>query len=351
MIRIRNVGLSVTGILGVCLLAGCSSTERATIQFSYVVEPEPGKGLPPGMKTIAIQPASVGPTTDQKWSDLSATILQNLVNESRSRFGTEVALSDRRDAQVTFTEADLKAAGMSTAKGGSGGQLLAAQGVVVSNINVKVEQSVGKQRTISGLDLSGFGGHGAGGGGAAVQTDEVETVKRTMTVQSDFRLLDTGNNKVWEQYETTHRGTEETKASPIFGSSKTEKELTPQDQIIGTLVERAAREFLSRIIPVRVDVEAALTSSSNANCQEGIRALRADAHEDALALFKAALAENSNDHHAAFAAGVACEASGQYAEAQKYYNRAVGIENDRDYVEARDRMKAYGNRIRKQTKG
>lgn len=346
MFRYQRYSVTVLAIVAGTMIVGCGSTERATVQFSYVVQPEPGKGLPPGMKTIAVQPASVGANTDQKWSDLCATVMQNLINESRNRFGTEVTVSDRRDTQVTFTEADLKAAGMSTARGGSGGQLLAAQGVILSNINVKVEQSVGKQRTITGIDLSGFGGHGWGGGGTSVQTGEVETVKRTMTVQSDFRLLDTANNKVWEQYETTQRGTEETKASPFFGSSRTEKELTPQDQIIGTLVERAAREFLSKFIPVRVDVEAHVVSSSNGNCREGVRAMRAEQFADAVSFFKSALAENANDHRAAFGAGVALEASGQYAEALQFYNRAVGLSNNRSYVEARDRMKAYSGRIR-----
>ncbi|MCH9019806.1 MAG: hypothetical protein IIA73_05535 [Proteobacteria bacterium] len=60
-----------------------------------------------------------------------------------------------------------------------------------------------------------------------------------MTVQTDFRLIDTADNRVWEQHSPRpFRSTDRTKASPIFGSSSTEADLTPQDAIIATLVER-----------------------------------------------------------------------------------------------------------------
>ncbi len=339
----RNVfAVSIT----LSLLIGCQSRERATVSFSYDVQP--GRGLPPGCKTITIMPAKVGPNTDPKWSDLSATIIQSLVNDSRQRFHTDVTVSDRRDTQVTFDEADLRAAGMSTQSGGSGGQLLAAQAAVLSNINVKVDTKVGKQRTLSGLNLAGFGGHGWGGGDVDVQTSEVDTVTRSMTVQTEFKLVDTANNKVWEHYSPPiYSGTDRTHASPIFGSSRTEAELTPQDEIIAELVKRAAREFVSQLIPCRIDVQTDVGSSSNANCAQGVRMLRAENWDDAASLFKQALAENPNDHHAAFGAGIASEARGSFNDAVKYYKQACAGADNPEYQEALARAKAFGQRARK----
>ena len=146
----------VLAAVAMCISAGCQSVERAPVSFSYAVEPE--RGLPPGMTVLTVMPATLGPTTDEKWSDLCATTVQQLINESRNRLGTAVTVSDRRDTQVTFDEADLAAAGMSTKRGGSGGELLAAQGAILSNINVKVEKHIGKQRTISGIDIGMFKG-------------------------------------------------------------------------------------------------------------------------------------------------------------------------------------------------
>ena len=341
---IGTIGLSIAlGLL--TAVTGCASQQTATVSFSYVVEKE--KGLPPGMKTIAIMPAKVGETTDPKWSELSTTVIAALINESRGKYGTEVTVTERRDAKAVFDEGDMKAAGMATGKGGDT-KLIGAEGLLLSNINVKVEKHVGKQRTLSGLDLGGYGGHGWGGGNVNAQTEEVETVTRNMTVQTEFKLIDSANGRVWEHFSPkTYSATDRTKASPIFGSSKTEAELTPQDQIIGSLVERGAREFVSQLMPCRIDVETEVESSGNKNCVEGVKLLRAEAYREAISAFQAAMAEDSNDHRAAYGAGVACEATGQFEAGLKYYNKACAGENNRTYADARDRMKTYGSRIRK----
>jgi len=220
--------------------------------------------------------------------------------------------------------------------------------LLLSNINVKVEKHVGKQRTLSGLDIAGWGGHHSGGGYVSPETEEVETVTRNMTVQTEFKLIDSANGRVWEHFSPkTYRATDRTKASPIFGSSKTEAELTPQDRIIGSLVEQGAREFVSRLMPCRIDVETEVESSGNKNCIEGVRLLRAEAYREAISAFQAAMSENPNDYRAAYGAGVACEATGQFEAGLKYYNKACAGEDSRTYSEARDRMKTYGSRIRK----
>jgi hypothetical protein len=178
------LSVSILGIVAFGALTGCA-TERALVNLSYVVEPT--RGLPPGIQTITIVPAVVGPTTDPKWSDMCVTILQSLVNESRNQFGTPIDVSERRDARAVFDEADLAAAGMSTKRGGRPGQVLGAEASIVSNINVKVTIDRGAQRTLSGISLGGGGGHGYGGGGGDIRTEEDETVQRNMTVQTEFK--------------------------------------------------------------------------------------------------------------------------------------------------------------------
>jgi hypothetical protein len=340
----------LAGTMGVMATVGCGGggggRERASVSYSYVIEKE--KGLPSGMNTIAIIPAKIGPTTDPKWSEMSATIMQSLINESKSRFGTPVTVTERRDTKPVFDEADLAAAGMSTSTGGQPGQLVAADGYLLSNINVKVETHVGKQRTLSGLDLAGIAGSNWGGGAGRVETQEVETVTRNMTVQSEFKLVDAKNGRVWEHYSPKiFRATDRTKASPIFGSSQTEAALTPQDRIVATLVERAAREFVSMLMPVRVDVEAEVQAGTNPNSTEGVRRLRAEDFAGAIDAFNAALAENPNDHRSAYGAGVAAEALGDIDMAVNFFNRACAGQNNATYTEARDRAKSFTGRIRK----
>jgi len=342
MLRMKGTLVLASAWVAITALTGCASIERATISFSYAVEAE--KGLPPGMDTIAIMPAKVSANTDPKWSDMSVTVLQSLINESRSRYGTNITVTERHDTRAVFDEADLAAAGISTRRGGSGGRLLGAEGYLLSNINVKVEKHRGRQRTISGVALSGWN-HGGYGD---IQTSEVETVLRNMTVQTSFKLVDAGNGKVWEFFSPrTYHATDKTEASPIFGSSRTEAELTPQDLIIGALVERGAREFVSMLMPCRIDVEAEVESSGNPNCISGVRNLRAENFEVALSAFQTAIAENPGDHQAAFGAGVACEAMGNFDQALRYYKQACGGANDPHYFDARDRVKTFGHRVRR----
>ncbi|MFQ5589898.1 MAG: tetratricopeptide repeat protein [Phycisphaerae bacterium] len=341
----NRTGTAVCALLSLSSLVGCAP-ERAVVAFSYVVEPT--KGLPPGMKTIIIEPANTGLTTDAKWSEMCTSVLHALVDESRGSFGTDIQVVNRRDAGKVFEREDLAAAGMSTRRGGAGGQLLDAQGAILSNINVKVEKYIGKQRTLSGLWVSGGGGRRRGHGSTDIRTEEIETITRNITAQTEFTLMDLGNGRVWEHYlPKTYRATERTQASPIFGSSQTEAELTPQDQIVATLVERGAREFISRLMPCRISVEAEVVSSTNANCVRGVKMLRAEAFGDAFAFFKEAWSRNPDDDRAAYGAGVAAEASGRYREALEFYKRACAALDSRVYADARDRMKEYAGRIRR----
>ena len=339
----RRAG-GLIGLLTICILAGCAS-ERAHVSFGYVVNPE--RGLPDGMKTIAIEPPVLGPNTDAKWSDVCVRTLQHLVNEARNRYGADVVLVDRIDTQATFDEADLRAAGMSTETGTTGGKLLAVQGKIFPTINVMVEKSIGRASTVSGLDLSGFNGRRLRGGRIDIQTREVETVTRTMTVQMDFKLVDTANNRDWEHYSPKpYVATDRTKASPLFGSSQTESELTPRDQIIAELVERGAKAFIGKLLPCRINVSADVVASGHPGCVEGVKLLRAEMYEEALTHLRRAVAADRDDHRAAFAAGMASEASGKYDDALRYYRQACAGRNSRTYTEARNRMKRYGSRIR-----
>lgn len=345
----RATGCALLVLVG--WAAGCASQETARVQFSYRVEPS--RGLPPGLDTVAVLPAKVTEATDPKWSDMSATTLAALISDSKARFGTPVNVTERRDTQAVFDEADLAAAGLSTTPGGTGGQLLGADAYMLSKINVKIDVLTGKQRTLSGVDLSGLfaeGRHGrAGGGSIDVQTEEVENVSRTMTVQTEFKLVDSGNGNVWAHYSPQpYSATDEAKASPFFGSSRTEADLPKVDRIILALVERAAQEFVSTLMPCAIRVETDVESSNNKNCVEGVRQLRAENYEEALSFFQVALSEKPNDHHAAYGAGVACEATGKYDEALRYYKQACALRNNLEYAGARDRVKVYGPRAKPQ---
>ena len=111
------------------------------------------------------------------------------------------------------------------------------------------------------------------------------------------------------------------------------------------LLTGASGYIASQILPAfQEDTE--VLSSTNQSCIEGVRMLRGEMFDEAIGMFKHAMSMNSDDHRAAYGAGVASEATGRYDSALRYYKRACAGANSRKYLEARDRLKAYGYRIR-----
>ena len=160
--------------------------------------------------------------------------------------------------------------------------------------------------------------------------------------------MDATTGKEGESSVSQHQGTDETRVSPFFGSGKTEADLTPRDRIIGTLVERGAREFVGKLVPRVVRQRITLKSSSHDDCEAGVRLLRADMYEEALARFRAALADDPNDHRALFGAGVTCELMGRYDEALRYYRLACAEDDKDEYLENKQRLAAHLDRIRRE---
>lgn len=339
-------------VIAACLLSsvvlgavGCGSSEKATVLVQYTLNP--AKGLPPGMNTVAILDAQVNEVTDRKWSELAANGIQDMVQEANEKYGTNLRVADRKHTASVMQESDMAAAGLTASKNpGKVAQVLNVQGLIMAEINVKVEKHEGKGRTIDAMSLFGGGGHGYGHGGGSVRTTEVDKESRHITVQTDFKLVDAATSENWVTHTSTYSQTDKTKVSPFFGSAKTEEAMTPRDEIIGAAVENGARQFLSKLVPCSVWYEVEVKSSDNENCAKGVALLRGDMAEEALEQFKSALAENPDDHQAAFAAGVACEKTGKYAEALDYYKRACVAENKPEYLEAKKRMSENAGRIR-----
>jgi hypothetical protein len=337
--RVRGAGLAGL-VLAVAMLSGCA-TERASVSFGYVVEPN--KGLPRGMQKVAILPAKVGASTDPKWQEMSVELMSHLINESRTEYGTDIRVEERTNLEPIFEEQDLVDAGLATRRGDV--SLGGVEGFILSNINVKVDTKRGKQRTVSGLDIAAIAGGNWGGGRTNIETEEVETVTRNLTVQTSFKLVDASTGQVWHQLSPSpFQSTERTEASPFFGSSQTEAELTPTDRIIGTLVERGARRFVSQLMKTKISVMTEIASSSNESCMQGVRMLRVGDWGTALMAFQVALQESGKDHAAAFGAGLASEAMGKFDQAERYYRQAGAIRGNREYLEALERVRAYGAR-------
>lgn len=337
--------LSACGLLVVCLGAsGCKSggggsKEIAMVTVSYTAKPT--MSLPRGMDTVAVLDSGTTNATEAKWSKMAANMISGLLGEASRKSGGKLKVADRKNLTRIMAENDLALAGLvDGANAAKAIKVLDVQGLIDSSITVKVEKHKGKGRTITAANIASW----RWGGG--IRTEEVDNVSRNITVQCTFRLQDKSNKIVVERVSPTLRKTDKTKTSPFFGASKTEAELTPRDKIIGELVEKEVRRFIGQFLPVEIEETIQVQASKNDSCKAGVRFLAAGEYDEAIGMFKQAIAadEEGQDKHATFGMGVACEAKGSLDEALKHYRTAVRLDAD-GAEKAMKRVKARASAV------
>jgi len=360
----RASGIGLLSVLSLMLWAGCAGQETCDLTVSYVLEP--ARSLPEGLSSIAVLDAGVETSADTaedtdrsvKWAMIAADMMEQMIQDSATQFGTGLTVAKRRDTTKVLAERDMKLAGL--VEGGTAAQaaqLLKVQGIIASKLNIRVEVKEGKARTMRGIGVPGWGGRYLGtrywGGGGSISTEEAGEISRNMTVQCSFGLMDAATGEAIVQYSPKpFRKLDKASPGPIFGSSKGEEDLDSVDGIIGELVEQGTREFVSMFIHCQIDYPCSLESGPSKLSAQGIRFLRMDEYEAARAAFDAALAHQPDDHRSAYALGVTCELLRDWDGALKCYRRAAGMpglsEDDQVvYIVAKDRVAAHKDRIRR----
>ena len=351
-------------LLGTAALAGgCGKSETFNATISYVLEPT--QKLPEGLTTVAVLDAGVetkaGDSEDKdrsvKWATMAADMMEKMIQDSASKFGSGLTVAKRRDTTKMMAEKDMKMAGLvDGGKAAQAAKLLDVQGIIASKLNIRVEVKEGKTRTVSAASVAAWAGHHWGGGAGSVDTEEVSNISRNMTVQCYFSLMDATTGEAIVQYSPKpFRKYDTKKPGPVFGSSQTEANLDSVDAITGELVEEGTREFVSMFVPCEADYTYELKSGKSEESGKGIRSLRMDDYENAMQFFKAAMAKDPEDHRTVFAMGVTSELMKNGDEALKYYRQACGMpgldeEDQAMYLAAKTRVADHKDRIRKAAK-
>ncbi|HUN82249.1 MAG TPA: tetratricopeptide repeat protein [Phycisphaerae bacterium] len=331
--------------LCLALLTSCgpsSSKQVATVTLSR--DCRPAKPLASQYMKIAVMNAQMsGDTTEfdeSKWSKMTADLIQHNLEQAADHNNIPIKLVDREHIKLAMGEKDLAAAGVTN----SGDNMAAAKiegasAILTSKVTIKIDKQKGHARTVDALGAFGS----AWGGGGGVSTSETEKESRNITVTCQFQLKDPGTNEIIcsyngrpDQHYDKARG-----GSPVFGSGKTEADMTPRDKVIGQIIERQADEFLAKIVPVHIEATVQVKPGSSDASVAGVRAMVVDDYQTALTHLKQALAEKPDDHESNFAAGVCCEKLNQMDEARKYYKVAQSLKpKEEKYSDAVNRVSA-----------
>jgi len=341
-------------LLGLMLAAGCGpSGPTARVNFSEVVEPK--TPLSEQYMRIAVMNAQMegdtGEYDQDKWSAMTADLIQHYLEQAAERHNMPIKLVDREHLKLTMGEKDLAAAGVTDSDESlASAQVKGASAILTTKVSIKIQKDVGKQRSIDAMSLVGGGWSQGGWGGGSVDTTEVDEEARNITVTCQFQLKDAATNELV----ISHNGRptqdySKTSSSFFFGSSQTEADMTPRDQVIGNMIDRHAQDFLCKFVPMEVFCEVQVEPSSNEESIAGARILvtaeRNEDYEQALASFKQAIAADADDDDSLFGAGVCCEKLRRFDEARKYYKLAQSLEpKETHYGEAVERLSRSSKR-------
>jgi hypothetical protein len=286
------------------------------------------------------------------------------VLESTQKNNIDLKIVRVDESRKVFDKADLQAAGMGEGTGQA--KVADFQAYIVSEVIIKEDVARGKVRTITGISMPDDRDPPKSRSrtrhpyrandprrphdpprddSPELKTTEVEKVKKTVTAQAKFTLIDARTAEAWDSHEGHVTSTEESKPSLFFGSGEGEASLTMTDQIAATLVERVAREFVAELMPIQIEVEIKVESSRSEPCAAGVAALRAEDYVESISYFEAALVEKPDDHRAMFAAGVACEKLHRPDDALTWYKRAIRVDDRKEYLAAMNRLKEHKDRI------
>ena len=164
----RAVVLLVLGWCPLAWMTGCGGPkEKATVGIKYAMHPD--KGLPPGMKSLAVMQleakseGTAGSEFDEaKWQEIVAEMMHRRITVANEKFGTGLTVADRASTKEVMKEKDLAFSGMAEgAELAEASKLLGVQGLIRGRVIVKIDKQEGKGRTLKAASVMAW----ARGGG------------------------------------------------------------------------------------------------------------------------------------------------------------------------------------------
>lgn len=359
-----NVLVLAVSMVLASVLPGCGG-DQATVTFTQWVEPT--KKLPEDIKTIAVVPLgewmTKQPTTqvtnvsaniavivgsalaENETFDVSgpaSELIMQTLQQEIARRGLSLQVVDRETFNMQLKERDLAISDLVNPEGvvkQKGMLPVDALLVAKSTANSKVERVTADTFSIGDISRA------IRTDGRVVETSEKQSVARTISVTTSFRLTNATTGQVVDSYSSPKSQRDKARPGFIVGQDMSEADLPPGHELVHRMVEAQVQEFLGQLVGVeRPSAPVRIAASQSKDCQMGVRYLNSQSWGDALESFKRALAENPSDLQASFGAGVASEMMGQNGEALTYYQAAQRQSSSSVYADAVKRVRAKADR-------
>ena len=307
------------------LLLGCGSQYEIQIAYARPAEYPIGENV----RTLAVNEFGGRSEQDQRWGDVASDKLAAALHEASQKF-SRYTLIDRKRLRAMLDEQDLQLAMGDPDSVNAVGKMANAQAIIYGSVTVDSQDTRG---TRSAVSLRG-------------KTRAVSYVRRTCSATVNFTMNDPSTGETLAAVNVSRdfdseRDKEESKIGKAvsalgFGG---DSDLPVEGDILTGLIEQCVNEFVAKISPHEVVVTEILQKGAAEIVETGNKLAMAGDHDEALELYQAAIKANPADHGAAFNAGVMCEATGRFEQAEAHYDKAFKIEPKQRYVLARKRVR------------
>jgi tetratricopeptide (TPR) repeat protein len=326
----NRLGLKcVLVLLPPALLAGCGPQEAVQLRYDRPAEYEIG----PTIKTIGIAEFGGATAADKKWGDIASDRLAADLDECNRKYN-RYQLVDRKRLKAILDEQDLQSAFSDSSQAIQAGKIANVDAMIYGTVNVIARDEPGTRTTFDPLSRS---------------MKQVNYTKRYVMAAVNFTIdsVQTGRTLTTvatsREYDSEKAGSGNgaaalTKMMGVGGGS-----LPPSDQLMSNLIDQCVDEFVAKMSPHQVVVTERLGNGKSKVVKTANKLAMAGDYAEALEIYQVAIQAHPDDHQAMFNAGVVCEATGQFAESEGYYDRAFKTDPKEHYVMARKRVREGGS--------
>ncbi len=342
----RMLGLISLVIFLPILIIGCEKRSKAFVEVTYTEKPV--VGLPEGLHTIAFIPftqaiedeAGIYTAREKKWGDVIVSSIAEKMQYYARKYDIPIKIIEREAVATIMKEKDLADAGLAEEnKALQLGKLSKAQAICFGKVVIDIQTVSGKAKTVRFKRT---------GSGVVPATEYKKRIKRTITVAATVKLVATATDKSILTFNKRYSNTIDLKPSAVLGSDASAADLSPEDDVIMTLITRIVDDFVAQLMPHEVHMRIPLAKVKSKPAKTAVKLAKVGDYEEAISLFKDAIEIKPNDHGAVYDLGVMYEVTHRPELALKYYKRAYSIKDKDLYLEGILRVKKL---LRKREKG
>ncbi len=319
------------------LTAGCEKRSKAFVEVTYTEKPV--LGLPEGLQTIAFIPftqaiedeAGIYSAREKKWGDVIVSSIAEKMQYYARKYDIPLKIVEREAVATIMKEKDLADAGLAEEnKALQLGKLSKAQAICFGKVVIDIQTVSGKAKTVRFQRT---------GSGLVPKTEYKKRIKRTITVAATVKLIATATDKSILTFNKRYSNTIDLKPSAILGSDASAADLSPEDDVIMTLITRIVDDFVAQLMPHEVHMRIPLAKVKSKAAKSAVKLAKVGDYDEAISLFKDAIEIKPEDHGAIYNLGVMYEVKNQPELALKYYKRAYSIKDKDLYLSAILRVK------------